>query len=282
MRPYTLLDVFTDTPLAGNALAVVHAADGITAETMLAFARETRLAETTFVQTASEPGATYRNRIWTIAGEMPFAGHPSLGTAVAESILRGDEEATYVQQTHAGLQEVRIERSGDRATASVVQEPATFTAPKQGTVPVAALGLDAADSDPALAPCLVSTGFPTLLVPLRDAAAVGRARPGRAEVATLAPDLPDYNIYAFAFDAATGTAHARCFPFFELEHEDPATGSAAGPLLAYLNRELGINHLVVTQGLEINRPSRLTATLEGDRVRVTGDVVVIATGQVRI
>jgi len=89
-RPVTWLDVFTSTPLTGNQLAVVHDADRLDDATMLAFARETRLSETTYVQAASAAGADYRNRIWTMAGELPFAGHPSLGTAVAVARARGE------------------------------------------------------------------------------------------------------------------------------------------------------------------------------------------------
>jgi trans-2,3-dihydro-3-hydroxyanthranilate isomerase len=92
-RRLTWLDVFTATPLTGNGLAVVHDADGLDEETMLAFARETRLSETTFVQRASRPGADYRNRIFTTVGELPFAGHPSLGTAVAVAHAGGDARA---------------------------------------------------------------------------------------------------------------------------------------------------------------------------------------------
>ena len=121
-HPYTLLDVFTDTPLAGNGLAVVHDADGVSDEVMLAFAKETRLVETTFVQ--SSDVADYRNRIWTPAEELPFAGHPSLGTAVAVALERGEDEVEYRQQTHAGIQPVRVQRDGDRAYASILQEPA--------------------------------------------------------------------------------------------------------------------------------------------------------------
>ncbi|HUR85671.1 MAG TPA: PhzF family phenazine biosynthesis isomerase, partial [Solirubrobacteraceae bacterium] len=99
----TWLDVFTSVPLTGNQLAVVHDADGVDEATMLAFARETQLSETTFVQTATEAGADYRNRIFTIADEVPFAGHPSLGTAVAVAAARGEDEAHYVQQTGAGM-----------------------------------------------------------------------------------------------------------------------------------------------------------------------------------
>src|SRR4051812_18921184 len=81
--PFALLDVFTDTPLTGNGLAVVADADGVEEATMLAFARETRLSETTFLQTAEGEEADYRLRIWTPVTELPFAGHPSLGSAVA-------------------------------------------------------------------------------------------------------------------------------------------------------------------------------------------------------
>src|SRR5919201_2756925 len=110
MLPYTLLDVFTDTPLAVNPLAVVPDADGVVENVMLRFARETRLAETTFVQTATADGASYRNRIWTVTEELPFAGHPSLGTAVAVALQRGDEDVVYHQQTLAGIQEVAVSR----------------------------------------------------------------------------------------------------------------------------------------------------------------------------
>src|SRR5919106_3830743 len=115
-HPYTLLDVFTDRPLAGNGLAVVHDADGVSDEVMLAFAKETRLVETTFVQCSDV--ADYRNRIWTPAEEIPFAGHPSLGTAVAVALSRGDVYVEYRQQTHAGIQPVRVSRDGHRARTS--------------------------------------------------------------------------------------------------------------------------------------------------------------------
>src|SRR3954469_15877526 len=122
----TWLDVFTARPLTGNGLAVVHDADGVPDAAMLAFARETRLSETTFLQAATEPGADYRNRIWMMQGELPFAGHPSLGTAVAVARARGERDATYVQQTAAGHQPIEVE-VGDRvARASMLQEPATF------------------------------------------------------------------------------------------------------------------------------------------------------------
>ena len=220
-HPYTLLDVFTDRPLAGNGLAVVHEADDVDDATMLAFAKETRLVETTFVQTSDV--ADYRNRIWTPAAEIPFAGHPSLGTAVAVALQRGEDEAEYRQQTQAGIQPVSVRRDGDRAYASILQEPAQFGAELDPAAVTAAIGLRPEDAHPSLAPQHVSTGLATIIAPLRDAEAVSRARKDPAAVAALAEGT--FNLYLCAADGET--ARARSFPS-ELDGEDPATGSAAG------------------------------------------------------
>ena len=115
------LDVFAERPLAGNGLAVVDDADGIADETMLAFAREMGLSETTFVQSAGADGADYRNRIFTVAREIPFAGHPSLGTAVAVARWRGLQEASFVQETQAGLQPIELRDEDGRWRAEMVQ-----------------------------------------------------------------------------------------------------------------------------------------------------------------
>jgi trans-2,3-dihydro-3-hydroxyanthranilate isomerase len=272
---YTLLDVFTDRLLAGNGLAVVHEADDVSDDVMLAFARETRLVETTFVQ--SSDVADYRNRIWTPAEEIPFAGHPSLGTAVAVALARGDVYVEYRQQTQVGIQPVRVSRDGDRARASVLQEPAQFGAELDPAAVTAAIGLRPQDAHPTLPPQHVSTGLATVIAPLRDAEAVSRARKDPAAIAALAAG--SFNLYVCAPEGQT--ARARSFPS-ELEGEDPATGSAAGPLLAYLNARLGLERLEVTQGVEIGRPSRLLAQVEDGRVRVGGDVVVLVTGTLRL
>ena len=278
--PYTLLDVFTRHPLAGNPLAVVHDADDLDDETMLAFARETRLSETTFVQTAGTAGATYRNRIWTIGGEIPFAGHPSLGTAVAVALRRGDRSAAYVQETRAGLQPVDVLQAAESWRASVLQEPASF-GPEIGFERVlGAIGLDAADAHPTLRPQFVSTGLPTLIVPLANIYALARARHDQAALGAIAPRVPTLNIYAIAFTSDSDEVRARCFPTEPLENEDPATGSAAGALGAYLDRHSSIVKFRVLQGVEIGRASELDVLVDGERVRVSGSVVVIAEGTV--
>jgi trans-2,3-dihydro-3-hydroxyanthranilate isomerase len=276
---YTLLDVFTDVPLTGNPLAVVHDADALSDELMLAFARETKLAETTFVQSPSVPGADYRNRIFCMAGEMPFAGHPSLGTAVAVARSRGvDGAASYVQQTLAGLQPIEVEIAEHGLRASMLQEPAQF-GPELDAAPIMrALGLTASDAHPRWPPCVVSTGLPNLILPLAAADAVGRIGADPTAVDAVLAQHGAYGIYAAWCEPDLGTARTRMFARSEQILEDPATGSAAGPLCAYLHRATGCTVLDVTQGIELGRASGLRAEMAGDRVRVRGATVVVADG----
>lgn len=276
-RPLTWLDVFTAEPLTGNGLAVVHDADGLDEATMLAFARETKLSETTFVQAATEPGADYRNRIFTQRGEIPFAGHPSLGTAVAVARARGESRAAYVQQTHAGLQPVEVELDGARARASMLQEPAVFGEELDPEVVLRAVGLEATDADPAL-PCqVVSTGVNQVLACVADRHAVERAWPQPEAVAGLTGTHQALVLYLVAVDGETAYARA-----FTEDEEDPATGSAAGPVMAHVAARTGRERLEVVQGVEMGRRSVLRCSLEGERVRVGGEAVVLMDGQLRL
>jgi trans-2,3-dihydro-3-hydroxyanthranilate isomerase len=243
------------------------------------FARETRLSETTFVQTATAEGATYRNRIWTVAGEVPFAGHPSLGTAVAVAEARGDSEATYVQQTGAGLQPIDSRRDGEAWTASMLQSPATFGVEVDPRHVMAAAGVVTADAHRDLRPQVVSTGLPTLIAPVRAENAIKAAAPDFALLASLLAQAEARTLYLVWHDG-DGAARARMFAPLLLGGEDPATGSAAGPLCAYLNARGIASRVEISQGVEIGRPSRLVAEMEGDRVRVSGDVVVVIRGEV--
>ncbi|HEY4277554.1 MAG TPA: PhzF family phenazine biosynthesis protein [Conexibacter sp.] len=282
---YTLLDVFTATPLEGNGLAVVHDADDLDDATMLAFARETKLSETTFVQTATTGGADYRNRIWTVELELPFAGHPSLGTAVAVARANGVSSASYVQQTGAGLQPIDVAINAgnpDLAHATMLQEPAVFGVEADPAPALAAIGLGPQDADPSLPPQIVSTGIPQLILPLRDIDAAGRAAPDYAALRRLLEQLRAVTLYAAACDPDNGRAHARAFAFSAEIGEDPATGSAAGPLGAYLHARAGATRTIIDQGVEMGRPSRLETEIAGDRVRVGGDVVVLLDGTLRL
>jgi trans-2,3-dihydro-3-hydroxyanthranilate isomerase len=276
----TWLDVFTSHAMSGNGLAVVHDADDVPDDAMLAFARETRLSETTFVQSATEHGADYRNRIWMTQGELPFAGHPSLGTAVAVARARGEREVRYVQQTGAGLQSIEVELAGDGhvAHASMLQEPATFGAEVDPADVLPALGLAGdADADPALVPQVVSTGLTHVMVPVRDDA-LDRVAPDPRALDRLLSGLGCTCAYVAACAPEREAARARSF-FVEGPRvaEDPATGSAAGPLMAYLSARAGAARLEIEQGVEMGRPSRLLC-VAGERVRVAGDAVVVFDG----
>jgi trans-2,3-dihydro-3-hydroxyanthranilate isomerase len=248
---------------------------------MLRFARETRLSETCFVQTASRPGADYRNRIWTIAREVPFAGHPSLGVALVVARARGDSSTTYIQQTGAGLQPVDVRIDGNLGYASVLQEPAAFGAEVEPTHVMAAVGLLPADADPARPPRFGTTGLDTLIAPVRERESLARAVPDFELIDALS-ELDDFNLYLVWLDRPRERAVARMFSSGVAGGEDPATGSAVGPLCAYLAELEDWSRLEVTQGVEMGRPSRLVAELEGDRVRVGGNAVVVIEGAVAL
>ncbi|HEV2812633.1 MAG TPA: PhzF family phenazine biosynthesis protein, partial [Solirubrobacteraceae bacterium] len=178
--------------MTGNQLAVVHDADGIDDETMQAFARETRQSETTFVQ-SSDSGADYRCRIWMTRHELPFAGHPSLGTAVAVALARGDTKASYVQETRAGLQPIDVEVVDERrARTSMLQEPATFGPELAPEEVLRAAGVDAAHAHPELPVQVVHTGVPQILAPVRPEA-----------LRDLRPDFPLLEALIVEHDAAT-------------------------------------------------------------------------------
>jgi trans-2,3-dihydro-3-hydroxyanthranilate isomerase len=279
----TWLDVFTSRPLSGNGLAVVHDADDVDDTTMLGFARETKLSETTFVQTATEDGADYRNRIWMTTQELPFAGHPSLGTAVAVAHARGDREARYVQQTGAGLQPIEVELGdGGLARASMLQEAARFGEEPEPGLVLESLGLVGADGHPELASQFVSCGNQQLMVPVRDETVLARVHPDADALAAVLAQGDGICAYVFWPEPGGESVQARSF-FLQgsLVAEDPATGSAAGPLCAYLHARTGATRLDIAQGVAMGRASRITCEA-GERVRVAGDVVVLIEGEVSL
>lgn len=275
-RPVTWLDVFTSTPLAGNALCVLHDADDVADSTMLALARETGLSETTFIQRATMDGADYRNRIFSPPGEMPFAGHPSLGTAVAHARRCGERSVRYVQQTQAGLQPIEVELTGLRAHVSMLQQPAQFGAVADPERVASAVGLTAGDLLADIPPQVVSTGAPHLLVPLADAALLSRLQLRSSDLAVLLDELGALCVYLAAV-RPDGRVRARSFYLDRgLVVEDPATGSAAGPLVALLDRAGVASSIEIDQGVEMARPSRLLAAMAPDGITVGGDAVVVA------
>ena len=280
-HPYTLLDVFTDRPLAGNGLAVVHEADPLSRATMHAFARETKLSETSFVQTA-EGGADYRHRIFMMSGEIPFAGHPSLGVAAAVARVRGESRVAYVQQTRPGEQAIDVELDGLRASVSMLQEPPTFGPELDPAEVLGLVGLAAGDADPRLPVQVVGTGVAQVLACVADAGALTRVVPDYEGIGALLATHGAITLYLAAVDPAAGRGRARSFLASAEMGEDPATGSAVGPLCAHVAARTGADRLETAQGVEMGRPSVLRAAMEGDRVRVGGDAVILAEGVVHL
>jgi trans-2,3-dihydro-3-hydroxyanthranilate isomerase len=200
------------------------------------------------------------------------------------ALERGEREAEYVQQTGAGVQPVRVELRSDRAArASMLQEPASFGSELDTAEVLAAVGIAHGAAIPELPAQIVSTGVPQIIAPVRDAAALAAPAPNRHLLRSLLGAHGAVTLYLAAWDASTGRVDSRSyFPEDDGVTEDPATGSAAGPLMAYLHRRAGVDALTIHQGVAMGRPSRLDCSVEGDRVRVAGDVVVLAQGAVRL
>jgi trans-2,3-dihydro-3-hydroxyanthranilate isomerase len=190
-------------------------------------------------------------------------------------------EAGYVQQTPAGLQPIDVRLEGSRAEASMLQEPATFGPELDPRDVLTRVGLDAGDADPELAVQVVGTGVPQVIAPVR-ADALARPRP---DYAALEPFLDGFGaivLYLAACDPAAGRARARAFCHTAEMGEDPATGSAAGPLMALLHARRGLERLDIEQGIEMGRPSRLSCSIDGDRVRVGGAAALLIVGTLRL
>lgn len=293
MRKLTFyqLDVFTRRRYEGNPLAVVLRADGLTERQMQAIAREMNLSETTFVLRPRAPRALRRLRIFTVARELPLAGHPVVGTwfllAELEVVRPGTTE--ILQETGAGILPVAFAWRGRRAArVTMTQRPAAFSAARPPRHELAAaLGLSPRDLDPSLTAEFVSTGIKHLMVPVRSEAVVGRVEVDYSRLRRL---LARYaSVLAYVFHAQGRRAHARGFASEE-QIEDPATGSAAGPLGAFLVRHgrLGAGAMLrVAQGVEIGRPSEIEVRIErsgrGQLLpRVSGTAVIVAWGEILV
>lgn len=277
--PYEVVDVFAAQPYAGNPLAVVLDAEELPDEALQAIAREFNLSETTFPMAPSSGEATYRVRIFTPTNELPFAGHPSVGTAHTLARLGRIPAGAVTQECGVGLVGLEVSPTGAVLSGAA---PAVLDDVADPLPYLAAVGLTLAD----LAPYPVrrtSAGLPALFLPVR-AGAVGRARPDVAALA--ATGLPDL-LVVFAWDADTATSHARVFAAGLGVPEDPATGSAGlafGVWLAAAGlAPEGTSAYKILQGAEIGRPSTLAGTLTvtagaATATTIGGPVIPIATG----
>jgi trans-2,3-dihydro-3-hydroxyanthranilate isomerase len=280
---FRLVDVFTDRPLAGNQLCVVPEAPPLPTEAMQAIANEIGFSETTFVTSAQDH--RYHVRIFTPNGELPFAGHPTLGTAYV-MVSEGRVSSPVVQVVAAGDIPVEVELKGDGAGFARMRQFAPSFGPtvqdREGLA--RALGLRVEDLDPALPPELVSTGFPQLMVPVATDEAVARVSPLPTELTGILHALGTDGCYVA--HARNSAAHARFLgPTATTVEEDAATGAAVGPLGAYLvhHEVVPPGRITVTQGVEMGRPSTLLVDVEPDDgglvVHVGGGVVRVGAGE---
>jgi trans-2,3-dihydro-3-hydroxyanthranilate isomerase len=306
---YFVVDVFTETPLAGNPLAVVLNTCGLTTEQMQAIAREFNLSETAFVERRSaevEHAEGVLVRIFTTQEELPFAGHPTLGTAsvlkmMVPVTLAGD---TVTLALKVGPVPVRFESSAADAGAifgEMTQREPEFGAELDAAEVAPLLGLAFEDLDPALPPQVVSTGAPFAIVGLRKLEALARLKVNQ-DAATawlrergarwfyvLAPDL----VQNAKHQNESATKYRARMQFYG--GEDPATGSAAGCAISYLVARDAVpssTRVLVRQGVEMGRPSELFLSAKKDvsknmsrnisrvtDVRVAGSTVLVAKGQ---
>ncbi len=283
---YDVVDVFTDRPYAGNPLAVVHGAGhldtaALDTAAMQAIAAEFGLSETTFVLPPSGP-ADYRLRIFTPARELPFAGHPSVGSAWVLARAGLIPPGEVVQECGAGLLPVTVDAHGARVTGGAPIVGASL----EGAALAAAVGLTPDDLDPAVPAGVAAAGVPYAFVVVR-ADAVARASAPTAAVlrsATSGADLTGLAVVALH----GARAHLRMFAPEAGVVEDPATGSAAVALGVFLvDRGVlpnGPSELVIDQGAEIGRPSTLALGVEARdgaaiATSVGGSVAAVARGE---
>lgn len=277
---YEILDVFAEAPLQGNPLAVVFGAARLATAGMQALARETNLSETAFVLHGAPRDGAFDVRIFTPARELPYAGHPTLGTAFAiRDALCGGAAESVALRLGVGVVPVRFAADG---LAWLESPPADLTPFGDAELAAAALGLPPAALDPALP--VESAGGRQLFVPLRDRARVEAARVEPAAYAKLCARGPKA-LYCFARGARDprNQFSVRLFAPAAGIPEDPATGSAAGWLGQYLvrHRALGDGPIDVRleQGHAIARPSRLHVRASAAGSQVGGRVIRTARGE---
>lgn len=289
-RPLHIVDVFAERPYAGNQLAVVSDARGLAPEAMQAIAREMNFSETSFVLDR-EPGPQgFAVRIFTPAHEVPFAGHPTLGTAwVIRETLGVAAHGGVTLALAAGSIPVTFERDGQGLELLWMRQRSPEFGPTVDARELApVLGIAAADFDPGFPVRRVSTGLPFWIAPLASLDAVRRCRVDLPAYEAFVGPRDTQSIFVFARQALRpeNQLHARMFSPYYGVTEDPATGSANGCLAAYLvehgvlgGRSVDVR---VEQGHEMGRPSLLYLRAGRDagsiEVRVGGRVIPVARG----
>jgi len=275
---YVVADVFTDVALTGNQVAVFTDARDLPDDVLQPLARELNLSETVYVYPPAA-GGTIRIRIFTPANELPFAGHPTLGTAFV--IGQPLQLETIVIETGSGPVPVRLEREGPKIVFGRMEQPIPSIEPFDEAPLLAALGIERSE----LPVELYDNGMRHVYVALGSEDEVVALEPDMNALARLGSPL---GVNCFAGSGATWKN--RMFAPSSGVPEDPATGSAAGPLALHLARHGRIgwgDEISISQGAEIKRPSTLFARAVGssdevERIEVGGSAVVVARGEYRL
>jgi trans-2,3-dihydro-3-hydroxyanthranilate isomerase len=276
---YVIADVFTERPLEGNQLAVFTDARELPEARLQPLARELNLSETVFVY-PGEAGGHANIRIFTPTTEVPFAGHPTLGSAF---VLGGPLQLEEIRlETGAGVIPVRLEREGARITFGWMTQPVPTVAPYEAAADLlAALGVEGST----LPIEVYDNGLQHVFVALRSEEEVAALEPDMGALARL-PDVLGVNCFA-----GSGTRwKTRMFAPGGGVPEDPATGSAAGPLACHLVRHGLVEpdtEVQISQGAEIRRPSTLYTRVAGspqkiEKVEVGGSAIIVARGEFKL
>lgn len=285
-RHLLTVDVFTARPLMGNPVAVILDGDGLDTATMQAIASWTNLSETTFVCAASVPGADYHLRIFTPRAELPFAGHPTIGSAAAvlSAGLAQAQDGRLVQQCGVGLIDIAVPDDWTAAGLSFCLPDARISLAPEGGLLAAALG-----AQPVAPPMIIDVGPRWVIADMGSAAAVDAVVPDLAALAGY--DRRHGTTGQTIFGAATGNSatgtdiHVRSFAAADGIAEDPVCGSGNGAAAAY-RRHMGQvaagDAYVAAQGMAVGRDGRVRIRITDDAIHVGGQAVVVAQGELRV
>jgi trans-2,3-dihydro-3-hydroxyanthranilate isomerase len=300
---YLHLDVFTDRPFEGNQLAVFPEPDGLTTGQMQTLAREMNFSESTFIfpaEAAADPGSRVRMRIFTPAEELPMAGHPTIGSTFALASLGaiGRGRTEFVFELGIGPTPVSLEWGADGLSFAWMTQlvPSYGGSVTDRAALAPALGIEPSDLPANLPAEVVSCGLPYLVVPIASRAAVDAVSIDRKAFVKCCREsgIEDRAVFLFTTERGDGpeTVYSRMLaPGFGIA-EDPATGSASGPLGCYLLRhglvtEAAARSIVSLQGVAMRRPSRIHVDIESrngavSRVRVGGKSVIVGNGDLHL
>ncbi|MDJ1180467.1 PhzF family phenazine biosynthesis protein [Roseofilum sp. BLCC_M91] len=288
--PFHIVDVFAVKPYSGNPLAVILNAGELTTETMQTIAKEINFSETTFILGDRPEKGGYPVRIFTPVQELPFAGHPTLGTAyIIQQAIIGSPVERVILNLQVGQIPVHWQTENQTEILWMQQNPPEFSTTYSKEVLAPILSLEPEDIDDRFPIQSVSTGMPFAIVPLKTQAALKRCRIQQSLYFEFIDNQPGKEIFVFCPEThhPDNTFSARMFADYLGIPEDPATGSANGCFAGYLveHNYLGTQEIDVRveQGYEINRPSLLHLSAHRNQnhicVQVGGQVMPIAKGE---